>query len=209
MATNLEVRLLLVLWELGGAEVSRGTLNKRFGDKRKEAEAARENLVTAGAISASENGKMFTLTDAGKALLQASLVEDGFEFETQIGAKMANALLMWWRSRPSAGTTMAPALESPDLQAIESYEAFKTVLLESFDRLNRDFNLDNLVPIYRIRRDIGERLVRNSFNTWLLKMQTEKILRLQGGSIEDSAPDKIEDSITTEVSGLRCFAKRL
>lgn len=50
MMTNVEVRLLLVLWELGGVEVSRGTLNKRFGDKRKEAETARERLVTAGAI---------------------------------------------------------------------------------------------------------------------------------------------------------------
>jgi hypothetical protein len=82
-------------------------------------------------------------------------------------------------------------------------------VLDTYDQLNRDFNLDNLVPIYRIRRVIGGRVSRSNFNAWLLKMQTEKVFRLQGGSVEDSAPDKIEDSVTTEVSGLRCFATRL
>lgn len=209
MTKNLEVRLLLVLWELGGVKISKGTLNKRFGDKRKEAEAARENLVTAGAISASENGKMFTLTDAGKALLQASLVEDGFEFEAQIGAKMANALLKWWRSRPSASTAMAPVLESPNLQAIESYEAFKSVALDAFERLNRDFNLDNLVPIYRIRRDMGNRVERSQFSEWLFEMQSEDVFQLLEGSVEDNTPDKLEDSVQTKLGKLRCYAKRI
>jgi hypothetical protein len=50
MATNLEVRLLLVLWELGGVEVLKGKLNERFSGRRTEAEAAREGLVAVGAI---------------------------------------------------------------------------------------------------------------------------------------------------------------
>jgi hypothetical protein len=124
-------------------------------------------------------------------------------FEAQIGAKMANALLRWMRSAGASRTVVA------GIEAIESYEAFKVVVLGVFDRLNRDFKFDNLVPIYRIRREIGERVSRDDFNTWLMKTQTEKVFRLQGGSVEDSAADKIEDSITTEVSGLRCFAKRL
>lgn len=209
MATNVEVRLLLVLWELGGVEVLKGKLNERFGDKRKEAETAREHLVTAGAIESLDKGKKFTLTDAGKALLQTSLVEDGFKFEKQIGAKMANALLKWWRSRPSAGTAMAPVLESPDLQAIESYEAFKSVALDAFERLNRDFNLDNLVPIYRIRRDMGNRVERSQFSEWLFEMQSEDVFQLLEGSVEDNTPDKLEDSVQTKLGKLRCYAKRI
>jgi hypothetical protein len=149
-----------------------------------------------------DKGKKFTLTDAGKALLQTSLVEDGFKFEKQIGAKMANALLKWWRSQPSASATIVPALET-----IESYEAFKSAILESYRRLNRDFNLDNLVPIYRIRRDIGEKVTRSEFSDWLLKMQSDDIVQLSEGSVEDSAPDKIQDSVTTKLGKLRCYAK--
>jgi hypothetical protein len=40
-------------------------------------------------------------------------------------------------------------------------------------------------------------------------MQANDILQMQGGSLPDNDPAKIEDSITTEVSGLRCYAKRL
>ena len=40
-------------------------------------------------------------------------------------------------------------------------------------------------------------------------MQAEDIFQLEGGSVEDSAPDKIEDSITTELDGLRCYASKL
>jgi hypothetical protein len=78
-----------------------------------------------------------------------------------------------------------------------------------YDRLNRDYNLDDLVPIYRMRRAIGERVGRSEFNEWLLEMQANDIFQLQGGSVEDSAADKIQDSITTEVGGLRCYAQRL
>lgn len=41
MATDLEVRLLLVPWELGGVEVLKGKLNERFSGKRGDAETAR------------------------------------------------------------------------------------------------------------------------------------------------------------------------
>lgn len=65
------------------------------------------------------------------------------------------------------------------------------------------------MPIYRIRREIGKRVSRAEFNEWLLEMQANEVFQLQGGSIEDSASDKIEDSITTELDGLRYYAKRL
>jgi predicted nucleic acid-binding Zn ribbon protein len=65
------------------------------------------------------------------------------------------------------------------------------------------------VPIYRIRREIGDRVSRSQFTEWLMEMQANDILQLQGGSVEDSAPDKIEDSIRNELGKLRCYARRL
>jgi hypothetical protein len=206
MATNIEIktRFLLVLLALGGDSVLKGQVNARFSGKTKEANEAREELIEAGAIELSADGKRLTLTEGGKQVLGDGLAQ-GFVFKAQIGAKMANALLTLIRPGAVSRTVVAKS----EVVAIESYEAFKVVVLEVFDRLNRDFKFDNLVPIYRIRREIGERVSRDDFNTWLMKTQTEKVFRLQGGSVEDSAADKIEDSITTEVSGLRCFAKRL
>jgi hypothetical protein len=92
---------------------------------------------------------------------------------------------------------------------IGSYEEFKSVALDIYDKLNYEHNLNNLVPIYRIRRVIGERVNRTKFNDFLLGMQADDIFQLQGGSVEDSAPDKIEDSVTTELDGLRCYARLL
>ena len=92
---------------------------------------------------------------------------------------------------------------------IASYDEFKKIALQIYEQLNSDYNLDNLVPIYRIRRKIGDRTSRKQFNEWLLEMQAEDIFQLQGGSVEDSAQDKIEDSITTPINGLRCYARLL
>ena len=205
MATNFEVRLLLVLWDLGGAAVRKGAVNGRFSGKTQEANEACAELIKVGAIESSD-GKLFTLTGAGKTLLTSALADSEFGFEAQIGAKMANALLKWLRSNPV--TSAEPAAKAAG-NAIESYEAFKVVALETFDRLNRDFNMDNLVPIYRIRREIGDRVERSEFDEWLLEIQAADIFQLQGGSLPDGDTTKLEDSITTELSGLRCYATLL
>jgi hypothetical protein len=60
-----------------------------------------------------------------------------------------------------------------------------------------------------MRRTIGDRVTRSQFSEWMLEMQANDILQLQGGSVEDSAPDKLEDSMSTKLSGLRCYAKSL
>ena len=205
MATNFEVRLLLVLWDLGGAAVRKGDLNGRFSGKTQEANEACAELIKVGAIESS-GGKLFTLTDTGKTLLTSALADDEFEFEAQIGKKMANALLKWLRSTP---VTSAEPVAKTVGSAIESYEAFKVVALEIYDRLNRDFNMDNLVPIYRIRREIGERVERSEFNEWLLEMQAQDHLQLIGGEMPSITPEIAEDSITTSLGAARYYAKRI
>ena len=202
MATNFEVRLLLVLCDLGGAAVRKGDLNGRFSGKTQEANEACAELIKVGAIESS-GGKLFTLTDTGKALLTSALADDEFEFEAQIGKKMANALLKWLRSNP---VTSAEPVAKAAGSTIGSYEAFKVVALETYDQLNRDYNFDNLVPIYRIRRAIGEQVTRSQFSDWLLEMQSNDVFLLQDGTIEDGASDKLRDSVSTPISGLRCFA---
>ncbi len=206
MATNFEVRLLLELWNFDGVPIGQGKLNERFSGKAADKNAAREGLMASGSIEVAGEGKAkgFVLTDLGKALLGTSLANDEFEFTAGIGQRTANVLLKWLRSTP---VTSAEPVAKTAGSAIESYEAFKVVALEIYDRLNRDFNMDNLVPIYRIRREIGDRVARSEFSEWLLKMQSDDVLQLSEGSVEDSAPEKIQDSVTTKIGKLRCYAK--
>ena len=210
MATNFEVRLLLVLWDLDGTSVRKSELNSRFSGKRAEANAAYASLLKIGVIESSDNGRLLTLTSSGKMLLSRSLAGDDFKFEAQIGAKMANTLLKWLKYQPSVDSSASQQSQDELVsKSMDSYEIFKSIALETYHRLNRDFNLDDLVPIYRIRRDIGDRIKRQDFNLWLLQMQADDIFQLQGGSVSDGDPQKIEDSITTELSGLRCYATLL
>lgn len=99
--------------------------------------------------------------------------------------------------------------ETTKSQSVESYDDFKKTALNTYDKLNKDYNLDNLVPIYRIRREIGEKVSRSDFNQYLGKMQAEGTLMLQGGEMTDITPDKAEDSYQTSLGELRYYATKL
>jgi hypothetical protein len=208
-----KTRLLLALWELGAiaAEIRKGDLTKKIvkkGEKSGDYQELFDELSSAAAISFLARNKIAIDLDRVRDLLSVALEDEDFEFKAQVGRSTANALLRLIREVVKVGVSvdLKPTTEAAK---ITSYEEFKQVALAVYDSLNRDFNLDNLVPIYRIRREIGDRVSRSEFSEWLLKMQENDVLQLLEGSVEDGAPDKIEDSITTRVSGLRCYAKRL
>ncbi len=212
-----KTRLLLMLWYLGGLEggVKKGDLMDRIvrtKEKREDYKPILDKLVEqeAIAISTEKRATHITMTETGKQALTAGLANHDFEFGgNQVGSKVANALLNWIRQADGVTpTTNSKVKTSSAIASITSYDEFKSVALETYDQLNRDYNLDDLVPIYRIRRVIGDRVTRSQFSDWMLEMQEKDILQLQGGGVEDDAPDKLEDSILTKVSGLRCFAKR-
>ncbi|MBD2361957.1 hypothetical protein H6G36_12305 [Anabaena minutissima FACHB-250] len=211
---------LLALWDLGGttAEVKKSDLTKRVtrtNEKAKDYQPVFEELQENGAIAIATTNRVakISLTDTGLQILGDGLKSGDFEFDgNQIGARVANALVKWIRQIDSVGISQASS-EKESKQgnkvAIVSYDEFKSTVLEVYDKLNYEYNFNHLVPIYRIRRAIGDRVSRTQFNDWLLEMQADDILQLQGGTVEDNAPDKIEDSITTVLDGLRCYTKLL
>lgn len=219
-----KTRTLLALWDLGGAktEVKKSELTlrvKRTNEKAGDYQGVFEKLEKEGALaSATKNRsvKVF-LTDSGLQMLDAGLKSPDFQFGgRQVRAKDVDSLLKWIRHLNSSVSVSAgqvkpaaAAIAPGGGVAIASYEAFKQVALEVYDQLNRDYNLDNLVPIYRIRREIGDHVSRSQFDDWLLEMQANDLLQFQGGEMPDITPDKAEDSITTELGGLRYYAKRL
>ena len=210
-----KTRTLLTLWNLVGAkaEVKKSELAgrvKRTNEKAGDYQGVFEQLETEGAIAIATNKRVakVSLTGQGLQMLSAGLKSPNFEYDAGVGAKTVNALLKWIRQLD--GTAIPPAAQSKASEpAIASYEKFEQVTLEVYDHLNRDYNLDHLVPIYRIRRQIGDRVSRVQFKEWLLEMQANDIFQLMGGAMTDITPDKAEDSITTDLDGLRYYAKRL
>jgi hypothetical protein len=226
--TQAKTLTLLALWDLGGAkaEVKKSDLTKRVTrtkEKAKDYQVVFEELQQTGAIAIATKNRVakISLTDKGLQILGDGLKSQDFEFAgQQIGTPVANALVKWIRQINAVGISQATcekpsnqvvkdAMVSKQPEVIASYDEFKSVVLEVYDRLNHDYNLDDLVPIYRIRREIGDRISRENFNSWLLEMQKNEIFQLIGGEMTDITPDKAEDSITTKLSGLRYYAKRL
>jgi len=214
-----KVRVLLNLWDLTGGKipVKRGDLTKRIVRTNETSQrylGVLAELEEAGAIEYSlvNRVKRVELSAKGKEVLADGLksADSLFEFDgAQIGTRLGNALLKWIRHQDGATSVAVETGKKDGGAIIASYNDFKAVAIDVYDRLNRDYNFDDLVPIYRMRREIGEKVSRSQFSEWLLEMQAQDILQLIGGSVEDSAPDKIEDSITTKVNGLRCYVKRL
>jgi hypothetical protein len=204
-------RILLTLWEMGAKEleIKKGDLTQRLvrkGQSSKDYKEFLDQLQQDQAILIAKN--KIAILAKGVDLLGQNLQNPEFEFDSQIGVKTANALLRWMRQMQSTTAVVhknGKVVES----AIDSYKEFKTVALEIYDRLNRDYNMDNLVPIYQIRREIGDRVSRSQFNEWMLEMQTNDILQLIGGEMPSLTPDKAEDSIKTQLGGERYYAKRL
>jgi len=144
-----------------------------------------------------------SLTDAGSQQLAAGLLSADFGFEGQlVGSRLANAALRWFRQNQGVSVD---AIEPK----ISTYEEFKVVAIETYKQLNRDYNLSNLVPIYQIRRAIGDLVTRAQFDKWLLETQAKEIFQFVTGGVADLTPDKERDSITTELGGLRYYAKLL
>ncbi|MFM6154923.1 MAG: hypothetical protein ACKPE3_18315, partial [Sphaerospermopsis kisseleviana] len=192
-------------------KVAKGKLGKRVvskGQKMADYQGILEDLEAQGAVTVTKKGSAisYSLTSpTGLDVLKAGLRSDEFEFNSNLGAWVGNSLLRLLRQVDVV--VAAPVVSGGGV--IGSYEEFKSVALDVYDKLNYEYNFNNLVPIYRIRRTIGERVNRTEFNDFLLEMQADDIFQLQGGSVEDSAPDKIEDSVSTELDGLRCYARLL
>jgi hypothetical protein len=210
---NNSTRLLLALWDLGGTqqEVKKGQLTKRIVSKSQKVadyQGLFEELQNQGAIAISKKGYSLT-SGKGLEVLGEGLRSGDFKFEgTIVGTWAANALVRWI-SQIDVAVAGADVLVNGKNGAIASYDEFKSVALEVYDKLNQNYNLDDLVPIYRIRREIGDRVSREDFNEWLLEIQGDDIFQLMTGEIPDFNSDKREDSITIPGVGLRSYAKRL
>ena len=206
-----KTRLLLNLWAMSGTdgEVKKSELTSKVKQKRNNkkigvSQMVYDELKAAEAIKIYKQNQtsMVSITDTGKRMLIDALSSPDFAFDgTVTAARLANGLVGLIREL-NQGIISATSVKQA---AIVSYDEFKAIALQVYDQLNKDYNYDNLVPIYRIRRTIGDQVSRSQFNEWILEMQANDILQLTGGEMADITPDKREDSITLPSGGFRYY----
>ncbi len=219
-----ETLILLNLWALSETPASKSKFVSS-STNTKEYTTALSTLVEIGAVTKTPKNKttdLYDITASGKAKLAEGLADEGFAFSAVAGAKTTNALLKWFRQEPvsKSATSYQASAEAANGQAngnqtngsatkISSYEEFTDTAMSTYDQLNRDYNLDDLVPIYRIRRELGDRLSRQNFNSWLLEVQANDLVQLMGGELPNVTADQLEDSVAIPGGGTRFYVKRL
>lgn len=211
-----KTRILLNLWALAETPVAKSN----FVPSGQAYRAALEELIKDDSLVETPQNKrtnVYSLTAKGKETLTEGLADDAFAFCSNIGPKTTNALLSWIRTispkgSPSEQTNKTIAHSNGTngkVSQIDSYDEFAKTALKTYDQLNQDYNLDDLVPIYRIRREIGDRLPRQQFNEWLLEIQSNDLVQLMGSNLSNVTADQMEDSLTIPGAGARFFVKRL
>jgi hypothetical protein len=92
---------------------------------------------------------------------------------------------------------------------ISSYEEFKEVVLEAYQRLDNEYNYAGVVPIYAIRRDIGDRVSRSQFSEWMFQLRQEKTLYFYVCQDLPTSEDQLRDSIQdSSISTLYFFVEK-
>jgi predicted transcriptional regulator len=206
--TQAQTRILLALWDLGGKkqEVKRTEVverAKRSSEKSGDYKGILQELEKAEVIKIGKKNKAETvfLTNKGLHMLDEGLKNSGFKYESNIGAKTANALLKWIRE-------MDGKAAKAENNAIASYDDFKSEALMLFDKLDKGYSYSGLVPIWHLRDEMGQRVERDQFTNWMMEMQAEKLLYLQSGEARGATEEQKQASINSEIRGLLFYASQ-
>jgi hypothetical protein len=209
--TPRSTRLLLAVWSLGGKEINQGKITDRLkinGKKSSDCDELFASLEKENAIEIAK--KKVSITNKGIEQLGQGLKSSDLAIKgTIVGSWMAKALLKWiQQSEATVNGAATNGKAGNSASAIASYEEFKPEALKLFEKLDKGYNYAGLVPIWHLRRELGDRVGREEFSNWMMEMQAEQEFYLQTGEARQATEDQKRDSITNEIRGLLFFASK-
>lgn len=90
---------------------------------------------------------------------------------------------------------------------ITSPQDFGKVAMKAFKKLLKTARYEGMVPIYQLRRELGDAVSRENFDKWMLELQGNDIFLLVSGEVFDLTPDKKADSIEIPGFATRYYVK--
>ena len=95
-----------------------------------------------------------------------------------------------------------PSIKKAAGPKITSQSSFDKEAMKELKFLDKQGNHKKLVPIYELRRRLGDRVSRTEFNNMLLEMHAKGKIELMSGSMPDITPDKITDSVRSRLGSM-------
>ena len=96
----------------------------------------------------------------------------------------------------------APAIKKAAGPKITSQSNFDKEAMKELKFLDKQGKHEKLVPIYELRRRLGDRVSRTEFNNMLLEMHAKGKIELMSGSFPDITPDKVADSVKSRLGSM-------
>lgn len=98
------------------------------------------------------------------------------------------------------------AKEDPRVHSIKTEGEFEDLALHAYSKLQKEHH--DLVPIFKLRRAIGELVPRDKFDNYMKELERKNIFTFIGGSVSNNNESEDRgDSLQTSSSGLRTNAK--
>lgn len=204
-----ETRILLSLFAIDKNEVSPSYFVPK-GDKYKQ---ALSDLTEDGCLAETLKGKRYkkySLLPQGRHRLIENLANEELSFFSVLGPKTTNGLLKVFRELSHSGTISTKnGTQNGNGHAIGSYKDFSSFVLDFCRKIDIEDNLDGLIPIYRVRREVGKTIDREQFDNWLFELQADNQLQMMGDDLSDTPQDQKDDSVRIPGGNLRFYIKLL
>jgi hypothetical protein len=93
---------------------------------------------------------------------------------------------------------------------ITTKKGFEQEIGKAIKQVQEEFNTGKqFIPIYLVRRSLGDRVTRSEFSQWLLEMQGDGVFQLEKGNVSEASKDQVRDSVETKRSGMRYYIRPL
>ncbi|NEQ49927.1 MAG: hypothetical protein F6K11_07320 [Leptolyngbya sp. SIO3F4] len=208
-----ETRVLLNLNAYGEDEVSPSNFVPTGNVLYKQ---ALTRLTEEGCLSEIPNGKRYkkySLTSQGRQRLIKNLSNEEFAFFSNLGPKTTNGLLKVFRESISVGISVANGstniAQNGNGHFIGSYDDFSKFVIDFCQKIDAEDDLGGLVPIYRVRRELGDAVARAQFDKWLFDLQAEERLQMMSDDLSRTPQDQKDDSVRIPGDNLRFYINLL
>lgn len=99
------------------------------------------------------------------------------------------------KPKPEPTKSTSDPTTNPKTHSIKTQKEFENTMLHVMDKINKEGNYDNLIPIHKVREAVGELVSRDKFNEFMIDSQANDNIVLQAGDTRAAGKDATANSV--------------